>query len=225
MRSRVQDKIKAISLRMEGYSYKEIMSEVPVSKSTLSGWLRYIKLSVEQESRLFSKIATRSDMGRAKGAITNRRKRVEREQVSYKYAEEKFEVFKEDPFFWFGVALYWAEGAKKSSAFQFMNSDPKIIELMTIWIEKFLGLDRNTNIFYRLYIHHVYSHENCEDYWKKYLRIVQSQMKKTIFKPTNHLFKKNPEYKGCMRIEVSGIRYFQYIDSWQKMLANKVKMG
>lgn len=225
MKLRVQEKIQAVALRMEGYSYKEIMEQLPVSKSTLSGWLKHIKLTSEQEARLFSKIALRSNMGRAKGAITNRRKRVERQENAYMEAKEIFDRFQNDPFFAFGIALYWAEGSKKGEIFQFMNSDPEIILLMTLWLEKYSGFDRSRNIFYRLYIYHVYAHENCEAFWMQHLGILHTQMKKTIYKPTVHLVKRNPIYKGCMRIEISGIRYFWYVQLWQKLMANKIKIG
>lgn len=222
---KVQDKIKAISLRLEGHSYREIMEEVPVSKSTLSGWLKYIKLNSEQETRLFNKIITRSNIGRAKGAITNRRKRIERQELDYIEARKSFEKYQNNPLFAFGVALYWAEGAKTTENFQFMNSNPELVLLVTLWAEKFLGLDRTKNIFYRLYIHHVYSEENCEEFWMDYLKVPIEQLKKTIYKPTKHLVKRNPTYMGCMRIEIFGVRYFRYVQEWQRLMANKIKIG
>lgn len=224
MKLRVQDKLKAIELRMEGLSYKEIMGQIPVSKGTLSGWLKYIKLSTQQEERLHEKITIRSNIGRANGAITNRRKRQERENKIIDEARVKFQIYENDPFFTFGVTMYWAEGAKKSSMFQFMNSDPKIILLMTEWMERYIGLKRAESIFFRLYIHDVYSHENCEDFWVGYLGINKDRLKKTIYKPTPHLIKRNPEYKGCMRIEVYRVNLLYLMRAWQNMLANKLSL-
>ena len=40
---------QAIKLRLEGYTYKEIRALVPVSKSTLSLWLRNLALTPDQQ--------------------------------------------------------------------------------------------------------------------------------------------------------------------------------
>lgn len=225
MKLRVQDKLSAIALRMEGYSYKEIMERIPVSKSTLSGWLKYIKLSTEQEQRLHQKITLRSNVGRANGAITNRRKRQEREDRVIAEAKRLFEKFENDPFFIFGIAMYWAEGAKKSVMFQLMNSDPTVIRLMVVWMERYMGLERQKDIFFRLYIHNVYAHENCEGFWINHLGVTPLRLKKTIYKPTPHLIKRNPEYMGCMRIELYNVNFFYMVRAWQNMLANKLSLG
>ena len=46
---KVRSKEKAIKLRRRGYSYREIMREIPVAKSTLSEWLRSVGLSKHQQ--------------------------------------------------------------------------------------------------------------------------------------------------------------------------------
>lgn len=49
---KLKEKIRAIKLRKLGKSYSEIRKQVKVSKSTLSLWLRDIKLTPEQEKRI-----------------------------------------------------------------------------------------------------------------------------------------------------------------------------
>jgi len=46
---------KAVYLRTQGYSYSEIKSQINVSKSTLSEWLRYIPLRNSYKERLYNK--------------------------------------------------------------------------------------------------------------------------------------------------------------------------
>lgn len=43
---------KAIALRQKGFSYSEILVQIPVAKSTLSLWLRSVDLSRPQPQRL-----------------------------------------------------------------------------------------------------------------------------------------------------------------------------
>ena len=48
-------KQKAIKLRRQGKTYSEILTEVPVAKSTLSLWLREVDLSITQKQRITEK--------------------------------------------------------------------------------------------------------------------------------------------------------------------------
>jgi len=72
---KLQEKIKAIELRREGKSYNEILQEVHVSRSTLSLWLRDVKLSPGQRKRLHTDLRYR---GAIRGAKKNKQKRIKR---------------------------------------------------------------------------------------------------------------------------------------------------
>lgn len=204
MKSRVQDKIQAISLRMQGYSYKQIMEVVPVSKGLLSGWLKYIKLNEEQQTVLLQNIQIRSDTGRANATLSNMRNKLKRQATAFEEAKELYSRHKDDPVFIAGVCLYWAEGSKRTSAFQFMNSDPKMICFMLFWIQKYLRVEKE-DISLRLCTHADFKLEKYEDFWSLRTGIPISQFTKTSYKPNRHgIFKKNPDYKGCLRIEAKG---------------------
>ena len=49
------EKIEAVRLRKEGQSYKTILKQVKVSKSTLSMWLRDIELTQKQKMNFLIK--------------------------------------------------------------------------------------------------------------------------------------------------------------------------
>jgi hypothetical protein len=70
----------------------------------------------------------------------------------------------------------------------------------------------------RLFIHKVYSGENCEQFWSNISGIPVCLFKKTVYKPTIHTTKKNPSYKGCCRIEVSGSDFYWKVEKWINML-------
>ena len=74
-----KEKAAAIRLRKKGLSYKEILEQVPVAKSTLSLWLRDIPLDQTQKDRLDEKrlrvsrktLATHAtDESRRRGGVT-----------------------------------------------------------------------------------------------------------------------------------------------------------
>ena len=55
MISKVREKKEAIRLRKQGKTYSEILSKIPVAKSTLSLWLREVGLAKKQAHRLTQK--------------------------------------------------------------------------------------------------------------------------------------------------------------------------
>ena len=52
---KIEEKNKAIELRKQGLSYKEILEQISVAKSSLSLWLRNVGLSKKQKQRLTKK--------------------------------------------------------------------------------------------------------------------------------------------------------------------------
>lgn len=201
MRALVQEKEKAVALRKKGYSYKEIMREVKVAKSSISLWLKEMPLLPYEKEALKRRKSAAVTRGHIRAAATHHQNRLKREKVYFINAQEIFNKHKNNPLFHVGITLYWAEGAKRNNQFLFINSDEEMIELMVSWLEEFLGYSR-LGFRYRLYIHKPYAHENLEQFWMRLLGVTQLQMSKTIYKPSGLGVKKRPEYKGCLRIEV-----------------------
>lgn len=210
MKQRIEDRRKSIDLRKQGLSYKEIMAIIPVSKSTLSGWLRNLELSISEENFLKDMVLNNQDRGRVKSSLTNRAKRLSREDIVKQKAKDMYLKYKSEPQFLAGIGLYWAEGSKRTHEFQFINSDLDMIVLMVDWVERYLGVQKD-NIKYRLFTHINFIDDDLEKVWADKIRIDRGRFLKTTYKPTSHGVKKNPEYKGCLRISVSGI------DSLRKM--------
>jgi transcriptional regulator with XRE-family HTH domain len=100
---------KAVALRRKGLSYNEIRKKIDVSKSTLSLWLKGIRLRPEYRRRLYTKQIEILSRG-----ATSQKERRSREvdaiietsmrETSFPISEEAYKLF--------GVALYWAEGSK-----------------------------------------------------------------------------------------------------------------
>lgn len=210
-------KDKAIALRKKGLSYKDILKEVPVAKSTLSNWLSDLPLTESEKHLLKDRQNSNISRGRIRAASALRDRRLERDEITLKEAQIRFKELKDDPFFQTGIALYWAEGAKRNSFFAFTNSDPDMMKVMVKWIERFLNVDKN-KIRARLYLHKPYMHEECESFWSKEIEIPIQNFGKTVIKPTGLQIKKRPNYKGCLRLELGEVRYLRIMKFWQQML-------
>ncbi len=221
MKSKVQEKERAIELRRKGYSYNDILKEVPVAKSSLSLWLKDLPLTSTEKEYLRTRKDKNISRGRIKVAAIFRNKRMKRDEVVCGEAVEEYDRFKKDELFKIGVALYWAEGAKRNSYFAFSNSDYKMMRVMLCWIEKIIVVPRETLHVY-LYIHKSYAHERCEEFWSEKLNIPLQCFRKTIYKPTSKLVKKRPQYKGCLRIIVpKSSKLLKKMKVWQNMLAKE----
>lgn len=217
MIAKVREKEKALELRKKGYSYADILKEIPVAKSSLSLWLKDVPLTESEKAVLKRRKDANISRGRIRASSANRMRRVVIEGFEQKDARKMFELHKHDSLFLLGIGLYWAEGAKRNSYFAFMNSDPDMINLMLLWIEKYLGISKE-DVGLRLFVHKAYRDEHNEEFWAKYTGYGLEHFKKTILKPGTALVKRRPNYKGCIRIEVTKVKYLRKMKYWQRCL-------
>ncbi len=205
-------------MRKQGRTYSEIKKVIgPLAKSTLSNWLKPIELTPSQKDRIQNKMTDRGTIERQKGGWRNHQKRQERIAKIQLEAQKEFPSFSKNPLFMTGLALYLAEGSKKSERFEFMNSDPFLVKIMMKWLNKFHGIS-NAEVDARLYAHRLYARKKYEKFWSNFLNINLSQFHKTIYKFTPHGNKKNPDYKGCLRIDLKGSELFWKTMKWRNML-------
>lgn len=206
MKALVQEKELAIELRKQGLSYKEILERVPVAKSTLSLWVKDLPLTKDERAVLRSRTDKNISRGRIKAASELRKRRLVREKAWHKEAQILFDAHKDDPLFHTGIALYWAEGAKRVNQWSFMNSDVDMIRVMQRWLVVYTSVPHK-QVEYRLYVHRPYLDQGCEHWWCQQLHVGEDQFLKTVIKPTQRKVKKRPQYKGCIRMEVRKSKY------------------
>ena len=92
MNKKVQEKKKAIEMRKKGCSYKDILQEVDVAKSTLSNWLKNFPLTDDEKSVLKKRRDANISRGRIRAASVLRNNRLKREQKELCIAKDIFEL-------------------------------------------------------------------------------------------------------------------------------------
>src|SRR3989344_9168464 len=140
-----EQKNLAIDLRMRGMSYSEIKREVVVPKSTLSFWLKSIKLSSRKLFRLEQKrLEAIKESSRKK--VIKTLEQIKKIQTSS--ANDIGKISKRE--LWLmGVALYWRERFlnKNDSDMQrgvrFTSSDPHLIKFFLKWLSDIGGLEKD----------------------------------------------------------------------------------
>lgn len=222
---RLQEKQHAITLRKSGKSYNEILKVIPyISKSTLSRWLANLQLTTKEQNELQRKLKKRISNGLIRASQTIRNNKIERIKNIYGSARKLFHKFMNDPLFVSGLMLYWAEGSKTTQRVQFINSDYRLVVLMLKWLHKYVKVN-DEQIRLRLYIHKIYAHENHEQFWRQIINLPEKQFLKTIYKPTNHTVKRNPSYRGCLRVDAGGVEKFYTIMCWEEELAKNFNLS
>ena len=225
MKLRLNDKKIALKLRSQGKTYGEILSVIPnLPKSTLSGWLKNIELTPQQESKLKKHLKLVLYRGQAKSALVKRKEREKRIKNIRKEAREEYIKLSKTPFFLVGLVFYWAEGSKKSKFFQFTNSDPIAIKTMLRWLRKTCKIPEK-EIRLGIQIHKIYADENCEKFWAKISGIPSRNFLKTTYKPTPHKIKRNPDYKGCVHLRIYRTAFFLKVMEWLQNLIKEYKLN
>jgi hypothetical protein len=198
---------RAITLRKEGLTYKDILSEVAVSKSTLSLWLRDIQLTSLGSRRL----SERRHVAQLKGGASRRKQRIEKTSSIVAASKTQVGSLSVRELWLIGLALYWAEGSKEkpystASGIIFSNSDPAMIRFFVYWLQKCCRVPKS-RIYAHLYIHEYQrnSVRQAKRYWTQQGALSTDQITGVYFKKHNvqtkrHSFKQ--DYYGTLRVRV-----------------------
>lgn len=203
MIAKLAEKDKAIKLRKRGQSYSEIQKLIPVSKASLSLWLKDIKLGEKYKKKLIRK----RYLAQLKGAQARHKQRVESSKKII--AQALSEVGKINPreLKLIGAALYWAEGGKQketnvSQRVSLSNSDPRMIKLFLIWLKEICKISTQ-DIKLDLFIHESGNVERAKKFWSNSLKIEEEKFK-VYFKKHKVTKRKNVgnTYHGLVRVNV-----------------------
>jgi transposase-like protein len=195
---------QAVKLRLEGYTYKEIRALVPVSKSTLSLWLRNLALTPDQQSVLDDRRATANERRNAAVRASHELRRAK----VIAAARQEIGPLSEKELFIAGVAAYRAEGQKSkpwspSRMVAFMNSDAGMIRLFLRW-SALIGVSRE-DLTFRIAIHTSGDIAAAHRFWSEVVEVpVEQFAKPTLKRHKPKTLRKNvgSGYHGCLVIKV-----------------------
>jgi len=196
-----QEKNRALKLRKQGKSLKEISEEIGVGKSTISLWCRDIELSPTQIKRLRKKM----NEGGYIGARAQYRRRLERIKRGKEWGDKRISNLSHRDLFLSGLSLYWGEGSKKTRQVRVSNSDPAVINFMIRWFKDIWGVrDERFAIRIGINVAHKGRVKEVEKYWSKVTGIPMEQIRKTtlIRSKSKKNYKNFYEHYGTVRLEV-----------------------
>jgi hypothetical protein len=202
-----EEKEIAINLRKQGKTYSEILAVVPVAKSTLALWLHPVHLAKKQKQRITQKRLESSQ----RGGDSKRKQRIDKQNKIVLKSKSEILGISEKELFLIGVALYWAEGAKEKeyragSPFEFSNMDPKMIQIIIVWLLKVCKIDKNMLIF-NIFLHenHKERIEEVRKFWSKVTGFSIENFSTVYWKKDKLKTKRknvSDKYHGLLKIKV-----------------------
>lgn len=207
-------KLKARQLRKKGLSVKEIQKRLKVSRSSVSLWVRDVKLTKKQLEKLYLNKKT----GQLKGSIIAAMNKIKaREELTKKLLQEgKKEIGNlsgRDKFI-AGIALYSGEGSKTDGNVAFANSDPNLIKFMIDWFREFCKVHEK-KFRGALYIHDNLDEKKAKQFWSTLSGIPLNQFTKTyIVKNNPKRLRKTKCIYGVFRVSLSNANLHRKIMGW-----------
>ena len=202
---KTKERIDAIRLRKGGFTYKEIIAQLPVSKGSLSYWLRGIELTGDQKARIYGKNIDIRKKFIEYNAIKSKKLLQEKEDI-FKIAADGIDKISSRELMLAGIALYWAEGYKAESAnyIEFTNSDATMIKFMMKWFREIFDVPEH-KFKIRIQIHNKDEVENAVDFWSSVTGVPKEQFTKPYVRisPTSHKKTYNRLKFGVCHIRIS----------------------
>lgn len=214
MKGKFDLKIKARELRKKGLSIKDIKKKLGVSLSSVSIWVRDIKLTNKQLNNLYQNKKT----GNLKGSIIAAQNKIkQRELITESLKEEgRKEIGKlsERDRFLMGVTIYVGEGGKTDRDISIVNSDHRLIKFMMGWFKDFCSVPMD-KFRGSLYIHDNLDENNAKLFWSNLTGIPLSQFTKSyIVKNNENRLRNTKHINGIFRIKITNASLHRKIMGW-----------
>lgn len=143
----------AVDMRKKGTSYSEIKNRINVPKSTLSFWLKKIKLTEEQKKKLNENRLEALKRGSEK-KISRTRKIIEEIKIA---SAKNIKNISKKELWLMGVVLYWRERLLSGNetdlrkGVKFTTSDPYLAKLFLKWLRD-IGRIKNEEIGFDIFM-------------------------------------------------------------------------
>jgi predicted transcriptional regulator len=188
---KVNEQSLAKQLRKQGMSIGAISLELGVAKSSVSLWIRDIKITGSQSAHLkglpfTSEAVEKRRISRLSNEKAKRSKVIE-------LAQKEIVGINDRELWLMGVMLYWAEGGKTQRMVRFSNGDPKMIKIMMLFFRKICLVSEDKFRGY-IHIHSHLDHRKAGMYWAEIANIPKEKFLKHIVRKKGLII---PEKTPC----------------------------
>lgn len=206
---KTEARLKAVQLRSQGFTYKEIQNHLDISKGALSRWLRDIPFQPSEQSRV------RRHNASVQNGRVNHHKKIQRTTLYQQAAAQEISHISLDQLKLLGIMAYWCEGAKtQDSQAKFTNTDTALIHLIMQWFRKICHVPEKK---FRVHVrcHPDTNVERAEQFWSDVTGVPRTQFYRTTNKKSESKgtrARKIPN--GVVTISVCDTELFYRIQGW-----------
>src|SRR5690349_7604449 len=179
-RGKVAQQEQARAMRARNMTLQDIATELGVSKSSVSLWVRDVPFTPSK--RRTGPQRRPHPFHEAKLA-----------QIAALNAEgiERIGTLSDAAFLAAGAALYAGEGSKRDGAVNFANTDRTMIGFFCAWLRRFFDIDES-RLRVRVYLHEGLDLEAAEAHWSEVTMVPRAQFRtpyRAVADPTRRLTK------------------------------------
>lgn len=209
---KLEEKKQAIKFRKQGMAMGEIAKKLEVAKSSISYWVRDVKITKQQRAQLNAN-------GHSVDAIEKRRiarlaNTQKRRELIRQTARAEVPDLITQPLWCIGVALYWGEGGKTQQTARISNADASVIRTMMRFFREICGVSEEQ---FRGHVH-TFAHANIVEtvkYWSGVSGIPPTRFFKTYCKPSSASKQKRDSLpNGTLQIYVHDSDFFFRLMAW-----------
>ncbi len=189
MKSNDELKQKAVELRRSGKSYRAIVKELGVPKSTLSYWIKDVELHPDQIAKL-------KDNQRQ---VEAKRQRQAKVGMARRHGYQELGLGKVNKNDWehaAGCMLWWGEGTKRKHQLTFTNCEAKMISFFCEWLRKYYGVEsKDIRVWVQCYEDSDIG--KIKNFWLSLIGLDECSWKKPYCKKGNSKRTAKHEYGVC----------------------------
>jgi predicted transcriptional regulator len=222
MKSKYEERTRAVTMRKLGMTIPNIASELGVSKSSVSLWLQGITLPSNAKrilnerkvrSRLLANSTKRnSTLSKLKGA------KAEAHVLTKSFKLNSCTALVSC------ALMYWCEGSKSKNdaEFTFTNAEPLLVQGFLSLLRMSLPLNESK---FRVKMHlHKYHDESAQKkFWSEVTRIPIVQFQNTYWKK-NSEFNIKPGYQGCVHVRYHDVTVARKISAVARNFLKSISM-
>jgi transcriptional regulator with XRE-family HTH domain len=197
---------RARELRAQSWTLHDIATELGVSKSSVSLWVRDVDF-----------VPNPRRTARRRGP--NKLQLAKQAEIDSLLEEGRLRVgqLSEREFLMAGVAVYWGEGSKTDGSVKLANSDPAMIDFFLRWLRHFFIIDESRLRIW-LYLHQGLDLDAAIEFWSDLTSIPASQFGKPYRAEPDPSIRRSKHPMGCPSVSYSCIRTHRAIMGLVKAL-------
>jgi hypothetical protein len=193
-RGKLAERERARELRAQAWTINEIVSELGVSGSSVSVWVRDVHF--DEATRAARAGANRRRGARKRGP--NRLQQRKQAEIDRLFAEgiERVGQLSDRDLLIAGTVLCAGEGATRDGVVKFANSDPRMVLLFCAWLRRFFHVDES-RLRVHLYLHQGLELDGAHSFWSALTGIPLTQFGRPYRAVPDPSIRRSKHPPGC----------------------------